>query len=690
MRRIFFLFALSLLSLNITYSREVINLNRGWSFSAGWEVQKSVGQVINLPHTWNNDALGGKIDYYRGLGNYVKQIEVPAAWKNKKIFIKFKGSNHTTDLYINGKHVGKHKGGYTAFVWDVTPYLRLGDKNILWVRVDNSQDLDLMPLVGDFNIYGGIYRDVELIVTPKTYIDTENYGSSGIFVSQPKVTKERADVNVVTTVVGEVNDVVEVGFVIRNAESQIVDSVVRRVKIENNGKVELEAMFTVDNPKLWNGVIDPYLYRAEVNVRSVMGASKNESDSFTLNFGLRYFEVDKNNCFLLNGEPYKIKGVVRMPDWSAIGSALSPFNHQRDIELMLEMGVNAVRLAYFPSDPYFVGMCDRAGIIVWSEIPFVGPGEYRDKGFNDSESFRTNGKLQLQEMIRQLYNHPSILFWGLFNELIQLGDDPVLYVRELKDLANEEDPMRLTVAASNQDGDLNFITDLIAFNKYFGWNDGLPSDLGRWGAGLRRDWSKLQVGVSEYGAGASIHHQCDSLSKPVVNSPWHPEQWQAYCHEQQWKTIKERHYFWGTFVNSMFDYGAAHRTDGRTPGIADVGLVTFDRATKKDAFYYYKAVWNNNDPFVHIADRRLQLRTSRKQTIKVYSNQASVELLINGKSHSEIEADGSGIFIWKDIPFSIGEHTIEAIASSGNPDRIRFLVQDPTSTSFSNGNHTIR
>lgn len=678
MLRLFISLIALTLSITSLSAREVININRGWQFTPGWEVQKNKYTDINLPHTWNLDALSGKIDYFRGLGNYVKHIEIPSQWKEDKIYIRFKGSNHTTDLYVNGKHVGKHKGGYTAFTWNITPYLKIGEKNTLWVRVDNSMDLDLMPLLGDFNMYGGIYRDVDIIITPKTHIDLENYSSSGVFITQSNVTDQKADVTITAHIVGEINDVSEVKFTILNQENQIIDSLVRRTKIGNSGKADVEAMFTINQPRLWNSVIDPYMYHADISVKNIPTKTKETEDKITQNFGLRYYSVDKDNQFFLNGKPFKIQGVGKHQDWAGIGNALSPLNHQRDIEIMLEMGVNAVRLTHYPHDPYFLDLCDKAGIIVWSEIPFVGPGGYRDKGFNDSEAFRANGKLQLQEMIRQLYNHPSILFWGLFNELVQLGDDPVPYIRELNELAKEEDPSRITVSASNQDGDLNFITDLVAFNQYFGWYGGMPEDLDRWGAALRKDWPKLMVGVSEYGAGGSIYHQTDSLVKTIPTSYWHPEQWQTHYHEQHWKIISEKPYFWGTFVWVMFDFGAAHRTEGQVPGINDKGLVTFDRATPKDAFYFYKAVWNKKDPFVHIANRRLQSRTSEKQTIKVYSNQESVELIVDGVPQTVIEADGSGIFIWKDIPMSLGEHTVEAISTSGKPDKVRFEIVKPS------------
>ena len=672
MKRLFFAIIL-LISISPLVAREVINLNRGWQFTPGWEVNKGKYTEINLPHTYNLDALSGKQDYYRGLANYVKTLEIPVTWRSDKVFLRFKGVNQTADLYVNSKHVGQHKGGYTAFGWDITPFLRFGERNTLWVRVNNAPDLDVMPLVGDFNMYGGIYRDVEMIVVPKTHIDLENFGSFGVFVTQNSVNEEKAEITVTTTVTGDPNDNAEVKLYLRDEQKQILDSVVRRVRIENDGDTEISRQFTINNPHLWNGTIDPYMYNVLVEVKSTKTGSR--ADFVEQNFGVRYWEVNKDNQFTLNGKPYKIQGVAKHQDYAGLGNAVNRLNHERDMELMLEMGVNAVRLAHYPYDSYFIELCDKNGIIVWSEIPFVGPGGYRDKGFNDSEAFMANGKQQLVEMIRQHYNHPSILFWGLFNELIQQGDDPAPYVRELNELAKEEDPSRLTVAASNQDGDLNFITDLIAFNKYFGWYGGMPADLEQWGRTLRRDWAKLLVGISEYGAGSSIYHQQDTLMKTIPTSYWHPENWQTHFHEEHWKIIKDKPYFWGTFVWAMFDFGAAHRTEGQLPGVNDKGLVTFDRAIKKDAFYFYKANWNKEDPFVYIAERRNRERSSPVQTIKIYSNQEQVDVTIDGTRTISLKSDGYGTFLWKDVELGKGEHTVEVVTAGGSRDSVTFTIK---------------
>lgn len=677
MKRIGIIFLLLFWSAVSFAQREVFNLNRSWEFVPGWEVQKDKSTTINLPHTWNLDALSGKWDYFRGLGNYVKMVDIPSSWKDKRVYLRCKGANQTTDVYINSKHIGQHKGGYTAFAYDITPYITAGSKNSIWFRVTNALDLDVMPLLGDFNFYGGVYRDVELIVTPNVHIAADYYASSGVIVRTTGVSHESAKISVTTKVSTSSPSLSRVQFMLFNQSDSLIENVVKTVKLNEKGEEDVSANFVVSNPHLWNSVKDPYLYRVAVTVQEISEKSKIKpaKDSISEHVGLRYFEVDKDNQFYLNGEKFQVQGVGRHQDWAMLGNAIFKENHEKDIELMLEMGVNAVRLAHYPQDPYFIELCDKAGILVWSEIPFVGPGGYRDKGFNDSQAFMDNGENQLLEMINQLGNHPSIIWWGLFNELNQRGDDPVNYVKRLNTIAKEEDPTRITVAASNQDGQLNFITDLIGFNQYFGWYGGEPTDIKTWATSLRKDWPNLKAGISEYGAGGSIYQHSDTLTKSVPNSYWHPEQWQTHYHEAHWRAIKEGNFFWGTFVWAMFDFGAAHRTEGLRPGINDKGLVTFDRRVGKDAFYFYKANWNTTDQFVYIAERRWQNRPQKVQTIKVFSNCPNVELFVNGVSFGLQSNDGFGTFVWKSVPMTEGNNTVEAYSNSAfAPDSINVTI----------------
>lgn len=672
MKRLILTILIAIYATTLHAQRQVININQNWEYIPGWEVEKGVSTTIDLPHMWNADALAGKEDYYRGSGTYLKFIDIPREWKGNRVYIHFKGASQTALLLVNSRYVGTHKGGYSAFTWDITDHLKFGEENGIWVRVTNALDYDVMPLVGDFNIYGGLYRDVELIVVPETHFGLTYYGSKGVFISSSDITEESAKINIEAMIQSKENSSVELTVDIFDINDSIVGSTSRKIKVGNNGRIRVPSKLTLENPVLWQGVENPYLYRA---VLTLKGDGTSRNDVVEQHFGIRTVEVTADNRFLLNGVAMKIQGVVRHQDWSGIGNALMIYNHEQDIQIMREMGVNAVRLAFGQHDPYFIEQCDRAGIMVWSEIPFVGPGKYRDKGFIDSPEFKNNGKQQLLEMIHQLYNHPSVVMWGLFNELIEMGDNPIEYVKELNALAKKEDPSRLTVASSNQNGELNFITDIIAFSKNYGWDDARVQTANDWGGSLS-DWKNLRAGIGEYGAGGNIYHQSDELKYPNPEGRWHPEQWQTHVHEQYWKIISDNSYFWGTFVWSMFDYGAVNSTSGQMQGVSSRGLVTYDRAVKKDAFYFYKANWNRDEPFVHIADRRLNRRklNNGKISIKVYSNQPQVDLLINGELVQTKEADGTGIFRWDDLQLKAGRYTVEAFSANSPADMITVEV----------------
>lgn len=648
------------------WGREVISLNRSWKFTPGYETKKNTFTEVNLPHTWNQDALTAKINYYRGLGNYEKDIDIPANWQEKCIYLRFKGVNTIANVFINGKHAGEHRGGYTAFVIDLTPYIRWGEKNTIWVRVNNSPQLDVMPLVGDFNMYGGIYRDVELIVTDPYHISLSDYGSSGVYFTPAEVSREKARIQAKILAKGKTGCSSVIRVKIEDQEGKNLLCEEQKITFDEKGEAIGELTLDVKQPHLWNGRKDPFLYQIVTELIHE-GQIKDRVDE---RIGIRNFRVDPNEGFFLNGEHLQLKGVCRHQDRPEIGNALLPFHHREDMALIKEIGANAVRLAHYPQDRYVYDLCDEYGFIVWAEIPFVGPGGYRDKGFVNQASFRENGITQLKELIRQNYNHPSICFWGLFNELKQTGDDPVKYIEELHTLAHQEDPSRLTTAASNQNGILNEVTDLIAWNQYYGWYGGEPDGIGKWADAVHKKYPGKPIGISEYGAGGSILHQQEELKKPIANSYWHPENWQTFFHEEHWKAIDQRPYLWGTFVWNMFDFGAAHRQEGEIAGKNDKGLVTFDRKIKKDAFYFYKANWNLKEPFVYITERRLEQRSGTLQQIKIYSNQPEVELLLNGKSLG-VKKGTYGIFVWPEVFLEAGNNILFARSKQGVTDEVK-------------------
>lgn len=642
--------------------RQDILLNNDWNFRFSHQVQKGTEVRVDLPHTWNaQDALSGKIDYKRGIGNYEKNLFIRPEWKGKRLFIRFEGVNNIADVFINRRHIGEHRGGYGAFIFEITGKVEYGKENSILVRVNNGEQLDIMPLVGDFNFYGGIYRDVHLLITDETCISPLDYASPGVRLIQDSVSHRYAKVRAIVDLSNGSSGNQEVELNVRLLDGQrVVKEGTKNVNLSGNEVMQQELTFEIDQPHLWNGRQDPFLYQAEVT----LFRNGQMVDRVTQLLGLRFYRIDSDKGFFLNGKHLPLKGVCRHQDRSEVGNALRPQHHEEDAALMLEMGVNAVRLAHYPQATYFYDLMDKNGIIVWAEIPFVGPGGYNDKGFVDLPAFRANGKEQLKELIRQHYNHPSICVWGLFNELTELGDNPVEYIKELNVLAHQEDTTRPTTSASNQMGDLNFITDAIAWNRYDGWYGGTPADLGKWLDRMHKDHPKICIAISEYGAGASIYHQQDSLVKTVPTSWWHPENWQTYYHIENWKTISSRPYVWGSFVWNMFDFGAAHRTEGDRPGINDKGLVTFDRKVRKDAFYFYKANWNREEPMLYLTGKRNTVRTQRLQTITAFTNLSGAELFVNGKSYGKAIPDSYAILEWKNVELEPGENEIKVVSTN--------------------------
>lgn len=656
------LFAMAV-SMQTLAQRENILINQDWNFRFSHQVDKNSSRRVDLPHTWNaQDALSGKPDYKRGIGNYDKKLFIRSEWKGKRLFLRFEGANCVSNVFINGKQIGEHRGGYGAFIFEITDKVNYGKDNTVLVRVNNGEQLDVMPLVGDFNFYGGIYRDVHLLVTEDICISPLDYASPGVYLFQQHVGEKQAAVLARINLSNGTEHPRQATLRLQVKEGdKVVYQADKKVTVAPHTSVQPEEMsFTLLNPRLWNGREDPFMYQTVITLVK----DGKEIDKVEQPLGLRYYATDADRGFFLNGKHLPLHGVCRHQEWAEVGNALRPMHHEEDTRLMLEMGVNAIRLAHYPQATYMYDLMDRNGIVTWAEIPFVGPGGYADKGFVDQPSFRENGKEQLKEMIRQHFNHPSICFWGLFNELKENGDNPLEYIKELNVLAHQEDPTRPTTSASNQGGAINFITDNIAWNRYDGWYGAIPATLASWLDKTHQAHPEIKIAISEYGAGASIYHQQDSLVQTSPGSWWHPENWQTEYHIQNWKIISERPYVWGSFVWNMFDFGAAHRTEGDRPGINDKGLVTHDRKVKKDAFYFYKANWNP-EPMVYIAGHRSVNRVKPVTEVQIFSNCAEVTLKVNGQIIKKMQPDGVKVCIFKDIRLKKGENNIEVSAKNG-------------------------
>ena len=656
------LFAMAV-SMQTLAQRENILINQDWNFRFSHQVDKNSSRRVDLPHTWNaQDALSGKPDYKRGIGNYDKKLFIRSEWKGKRLFLRFEGANCVSNVFINGKQIGEHRGGYGAFIFEITDKVNYGKNNTVLVRVNNGEQLDVMPLVGDFNFYGGIYRDVHLLVTEDICISPLDYASPGVYLFQQHVGEKQAAVLARINLSNGTEHPRQATLRLQVKEGdKVVYQADKKVTVAPHTSVQPEEMsFTLLNPRLWNGREDPFMYQTVITLVK----DGKEIDKVEQPLGLLYYATDADRGFFLNGKHLPLHGVCRHQEWAEVGNALRPMHHEEDTRLMLEMGVNAIRLAHYPQATYMYDLMDRNGIVTWAEIPFVGPGGYADKGFVDQPSFRENGKEKLKEMIRQHFNHPSICFWGLFNELKENGDNPLEYIKELNVLAHQEDPTRPTTSASNQGGAINFITDNIAWNRYDGWYGATPATLASWLDKTHQAHPEIKIAISEYGAGASIYHQQDSLVQTSPGSWWHPENWQTEYHIQNWKIISERPYVWGSFVWNMFDFGAAHRTEGDRPGINDKGLVTHDRKVKKDAFYFYKANWNP-EPMVYIAGRRSVNRVKPVTEVQIFSNCAEVTLKVNGQIIKKMQPDGVKVCIFKDIRLKKGENNIEVSAKNG-------------------------
>lgn len=638
-------------------------LNDNWQFRFGHQVEKNTVARVDLPHTWNaQDALSGRTDYKRGLGHYERRLFVPADWKGQRLYLRFEGANSIADLFVNGRHAGQHRGGYGAFVFEITDFVNYGKANTLRVSVNNAETLELMPLVGDFNFYGGLYRDVHLVRTGPTCISLLDHGSSGIRLVQDSVSKDYAAIRALVALSNGSDTATQAEVLLRLLDGDREVAAQRlTLTLPPDSSVGGELPVSLRRPHLWDGRRDPFRYRAEVS----LWRNGHEVDRVEQPLGLRYYHIDPERGFFLNGRHLPLRGVCRHQDRSEVGNALRREHHDEDAAIMAEMGANAVRLAHYPQAEYFYDLMDRYGFIVWAEIPFVGPGGYSDEGFVNLPAFRQNGREQLVELIRQHYNHPSIVVWGLFNELSMRGDDPVPYIKELNDLAHREDPTRLTVAASNTDGALNFVTDAMAWNRYDGWYGGTPAGLGQWLDHMHTTHPDLRIAISEYGAGASLYHQQDTLVKTVATSFWHPENWQTHYHMANWREISARPFVWGSFIWNLFDFGAAHRHEGDRVGINDKGLVSFDRRTRKDAFYFYKANWNKDEPLLYLAERRTTHRTRPVQTFMAFTNQPEAELFVNGTSCGRAEADSLATVRWTGVRLRPCENEVRVVSGRG-------------------------
>ena len=590
--------------------RTVINFNKKWAFSKeATAVPTAIDNkwnFVNLPHSWNAiDGQDGDNDYFRGTAYYAKSFSKSDLPESDLYYLEIRGANSSADVYLNGEKLAHHDGGYSTWRVNLTDHLTA--MNMLVIVVDNSANDTVYPQMADFTFYGGIYRDVNIICVNKSHFDLDYYGTPGLKIT-PEIKGDSADVEIETYVTnGEIGQ--DIHYIIEDKEGKLVAEATT-----NDTKVTLN----IPAVHLWHGRRDPYLYTAKVELLK----DGQVLDAVSSRFGCRTFKIDSDNGFILNGEEYALRGVSRHQDRWGKGNALSPEDHKEDIELICEVGATTIRLAHYQHDQYFYDLCDEKGLVIWAEIPYIS--KHMPTG-------RENTISQMKELITQNYNHPSIVVWGLSNEIgIGGSDDDLLENhRILNDMCHEMDKTRLTTIAAVSmckiDDPYLQIPDVVSYNHYFGWYGGDTDMNGPWFDNFHKVHPNIPIGCSEYGCEALDWH----TSTPMQGD--YTEEYQAYYHEELIKQLFTRKYMWATHVWNMFDFGADARNEGGENGQNHKGLVTFDRKYKKDAFYAYKA-WLSDEPFVHICGKRYVDRVEDVTKVTVYSNQPSVELFANGES----------------------------------------------------------
>jgi len=638
--------------------RKVISLNAGWRFLAGDEPRASDPSFddrgwasVDLPHTWNaRDGEDGGNNYRRGAGWYRRMLVVDSALRGRRLYLQFDGASLMAEVWVNGQLLGKHEGGFARFRFDATDALKAGPGNTIAVRVDNGK-LGIPPISADFTFFGGLYRGVSLLATDPVQICATDWASPGVFITTPRIGTDSADVNVRAELENHSSSPCDgtERITVRDAGGAVVGSLLAKVPLAAHGSVELARTITLPHPRLWNGRADPYLYSVSVELL-VAGLVR---DSVVQPLGLRTYRVDPDRGFILNGRPLDLHGVTRHQDRIDKGWAISLADEAQDFGFVLELGCTAIRVAHYPQADTWYSRCDRSGVVAWAEIPFV------NEALPDPR-FLENARQQMRELIRQNFNHPAICFWGVGNETRGPDADPVIV--SLAALVHEEDSSRLSTYASNhkESDPRNWHTDVVAFNRYFGWYSGQLSDFATDMDNTHARHPGTPIAVSEYGAGASLFQHEDPPARPAPRGPFHPEEYQALFHEASWSVLQKRPYIWGKFIWTLFDFAADDRAEGDSPGRNDKGLVSYDRRTRKDAFYFYKANWSG-EPVLHIDGSRFAVRTKEALNIKVYSNASEVELILNGTRLGR-KSSTDHIFRWSDAHLVRGENRVEAEA----------------------------
>ena len=703
-KKIFYtLIFIGILLLNVQ-ARTVVPFNTSWTFKKGPfststldynQLFEGKWQLVNLPHTWNaNDmqtkeiksgSLGKNERFYTGDAYYRKSFVPETAWKGKRIFIRFEGVNTNTEVYVNnqplptkeGKNditydntkrngnynfVGRHQGGYSAFVFELTNMLQIGKENEILVKVNNEATPQVIPVNHTlFPMYGGIYRPVELIVTDDIHIAVNDFAAKGIYITQKNVSKKTADVAVKIKIDNKSGkkQPIELLTTVFEKDGSIKAKQSTQYTLLPQGRQTVTQQILVKSPHLWQGLDDPYLYKVVTQIKK----NNQVIDEVTAPLGLRKFELRTGEGFFLNDIKYPLYGVCRHQDRLGKGSALSNADHDEDLAIIKEMGATSIRSAHYQQSEYFYSKCDSMGLVIWAEIPFVN----RVTTLEDN-----NAQQQLKELIRQNFNHPSIYIWGMHNEVYSPSAYTVELTTKLNDLAKSEDPDRYTVSVSGYnviDHPVNNNADVQGINHYFGWYNGeledksdKEDDVASWAKRISEEFKDYRIIFSEYGAEAIPEDQAEEVGNfgnQWSNPSFFPEEYATKFHEVHWGVISKSPIFLGSYVWNTFDFATPITALNVNPRNYK-GLVSFDRKLKKDGFYWYKANWSK-EPVLYITQRRMINRGNEITPITVYSNRGEPTLIINGQTIKGAKIGQTNVhYIFENVKLKPGKNTVEA------------------------------
>lgn len=640
---------------NSTFFTEFENGQKYFESQGQW-TRLEVWEDIQLPHTYNKDDMQSDRNFFEGKAVYRKKFNVNPSDNDRRTFLKFEGVGSIAQLYVNDAYIGEHKGGYSMFVFEITNSVNYDKENSVTVVTDNKARKDVLPINQFlFPIYGGIYRPVHIITTGKTNFAVTDQASAGIYIRQKNVSAKSVEIQVEAKLETREKTTQQAELVteIRDYEGKLVVSDKQSVRISPQGRTHTSQTLNLKNPRLWDGVRDPYLY----SVTSKLMANGQELDAVKQPLGVRTVEIVAGKGVMLNGKKYPMYGVCRHQDRQGFGSALSFEQHKEDFMLMKEMGVTTVRLAHYQQSSDAYALADTLGFLVWAEIPFVNRVSHYE---ND------NAKQQMSELVKQNFNHPSIYIWGVHNEVYSKTADeqvPVLS-RELNDIAKTLDPNRYTGAVTGYnviDRQENLATDVQGINHYFGWYGGKIEDLGPWAQKVQQEFPEYKVMLTEYGADGNIDIGQEEVTKPadVVTGKSFQENYQTETHIQQWAVIEQNPIIVASYVWNMFEFAVPAWNRGGVNARNLKGLITFDRKRKKDAFYWYKANWNP-EPMLYLANRRDNERTKDVAKVQVFSNIDNIKLFVNDQEYTPVKGANDKHWVVNGAQLRKGTNTIRA------------------------------